>query len=105
MFLIASCSSSKKTVLSNSANTIQSVSNEGRDGSSIEKAIIIKAKSDMAGVDEEYAWLRKNYPGYKSNGQALLNKNKKPYDKISITTADGDKKDIYFDITNSFGKF
>ncbi len=59
----------------------------------------------MAGVNEEYAWLRKNYPGYKSQGQTLINKNKRIYDKLKITTADGDIKEFYFDITNCFGKF
>lgn len=106
---IAACSSTKKTgtAQTQTAATDAPVADSAgvRDGSSIEKAILIKAKTDMGGVDEEYAWLRKNYPGYKSMGQALLNKNKRIYDRIKITTAEGDIKDFYFDITNCFGKF
>ena len=105
IFFITSCSSSKQTVTSVNNSTTETVSKSDRDGSSFEKAIVIKSKSDLAGVDEEYAWLKKNYPGYKSKGQALMNYNKKPYDKITIVTAEGETKEIYFDITNSFGKF
>jgi outer membrane protein assembly factor BamD (BamD/ComL family) len=91
---IAACSTSKKTD-----------STGVHDGSSFEKAILIKAKTDLSGVNEEYAWLKKNYPGYKSQGQTLINKNKRIYDKLKITTAEGDIKEFYFDITNCFGKF
>ena len=108
LLFIVSCISTKKVTADNSnpqSVTGQTVSKSERDGSSLEKAIIIKAKSDMAGITEEYDWLKKNYPGYKTQKQALLNYNKRPYDKITITTNDGETKDIYFDISSSFGKF
>jgi len=37
--------------------------------------------------------------------QSLVFKNNKPYDILSIKTADGTEKKIYFDISNYFGKF
>jgi hypothetical protein len=69
-----------------------------RDGSSVEKAIVV------ASVDAEYQWLKKKYPGHKVNRQALLLKEKKPYDMLSITTKDGKTLDVYFDISSFFGK-
>jgi hypothetical protein len=75
-----------------------------KDGSSFEKAIVIEATTDYQGVKDEYAWLRQNYPGYKNGGQSLNMHNKKPFDILHITTIDGKKTDVYFDISKSFGK-
>ncbi len=106
-FIAASCSSSRKTASSKSSSAMESaaVPESEQDGSSFEKAVVIKDKSETTGVSAEYTWLREHYPGYKSLGQSLLYKGKKPYDKLSIQTADGEKKEIYFDISNFFGKF
>jgi hypothetical protein len=97
LILLTSCSSSK------------SVSGQGNqsnaDGSSEKTAIVINETSETAGVDAEYAWLKKNYPGYSSEGQALvMDKAGHPFDIIHIKTADGQKKDVYFDISKFFGK-
>lgn len=94
VIFLFSCSSSKNT-----QPTAE------RDGSSFEKAIIIKSKTDAAGTAEEYNWLKKNYPGYRMKNQSLLQHNKRPYDLLKFVTSTGDQKEIYFDITNSFGKF
>jgi hypothetical protein len=75
------------------------------DGSSFEKAIFIKETNEGSGVDAEYAWIRDKYPGSKVNGQALMNHNNRPYDVIHITTAASTKTDVYFDISNFYGKF
>ena len=74
------------------------------DGSSAEKAIVIHANSETAGVSEEYRWLKKQYPGYTLKGQGLAPINGKSYDVLTITTADGVEKVVYFDITGFFGK-
>ncbi|MBS1663813.1 MAG: hypothetical protein JST68_22400 [Bacteroidetes bacterium] len=92
--LAIACSSSK-----------HSTGNSTRDGSSYENAIVIKETSEKKGVDAEYDWLREHYPGYKRGRQALTTKNGKPYDVLSIETADGVKKDVYFDISKFFGKW
>jgi hypothetical protein len=101
-FVATGCSSGKK--INDGAGTSAAAPADQQDGSSFEKAVVIKEKSEMKGVSAEYAWLRKNYPGYKSNGQSLTPHGNKNYDVIHITTADGRKKDIYFDISNFFGK-
>ena len=76
-----------------------------RDGSGYEKAIIIDKTNESDGVAAEYKWLREHYPGYTMIRQSLQNKDNKPYDVLSIKTKDGENKDIYFDISNFFGKF
>lgn len=97
----AACSSHKKIVNTDNAATSASE----RDGSSYEKAIIINEEHERAGVDAEYAWIRKQYPGSHTNGQALMNHENKSFDLIHVSTADGKNIDVYFDISKFFGKF
>lgn len=101
LLAITSCSTQKHT----SGNSMQMSSNSEADGSSYEKAIVIKEKTETAGVHAEYAWIKEHYPGYQMVNQSLMNKDKKPYDVINIKTSSGQAKAIYFDISNFFGKF
>jgi len=107
-FLFA-CSAQKKTTKtakSTRANTTIAAESSTdstaigvqRDGSSYNNAIIINAKGESEGVNKEYEWLKKNYPGYKMEMQSLNIYKDKPYDILSIKTADGAEKKIYFDI-------
>jgi len=102
--LVVSCSTSKKSSDKTTGNYSTSAT-VAQDGSSYEKAVIIKEKSELTGVDAEYTWLKKNYPGYKMKSQAVKNYNKKPYDILTILTASGEEKVIYFDISNFYGHF
>lgn len=103
--LFNSCSSSKK--ISNTTTPEQTIisKNVARDGSSYEKAIIIKEKTESTGVAAEYNWLKENYPGYKTKMQSLNYYENKPFDIIIIITKQGEEKQIYFDISNFYGKF
>jgi len=101
--LMAACSPAKHN--SSTSNNSTQVSAGQADGSSFDNAIIINEKGERAGVAAEYKWLREHYPGYKSKSQSLQSNNKKPYDVLSITTADGTAKKVYFDISSFFGKF
>ena len=79
---------------------------EGGDGSTEEKAVIIKgAKDSQAGIAAEYSYLRKTFPGYKLRQQSLRGKAGTRYDVIAITTKDGRNIDVFFAITDFFGKF
>jgi PBP1b-binding outer membrane lipoprotein LpoB len=102
--LLVSCSATKKASEKSTNQYSSSIITE-IDGSSFEKAILIKEKTEMAGVDAEYAWIRQNYPGSQLKGQYLFNKKKRSYDVIEIITSDGIEKSIYFDISSFFGKF
>ena len=79
---------------------------EGGDGSSVEKAVIIKgAKESQAGIRAEYGYLKKAFPGYKLRQQSLQAKGGKKYDVLAITTKEGKDLDVFFDISDFFGKF
>ena len=109
MVLLVSCSSTKKTqapstINSSSSSTAVKGTTE-IDGSSYDKAIVVKEKNETKGIAAEYKWLRDNYPGYKLISQSLDTKEKKRYDIMEIETANGEKKTVYFDITNFFGKW
>lgn len=107
LLLIYSCSSTNSTSKSDAglSTTNASATTSERDGSSYEKAIKIKASNETNGVNAEYARIAKMYPGYRVKSQASGNKNGMQYDRISIITANGEEKVIYFDITNFYGKF
>lgn len=76
-----------------------------RDGSSMQKAIIIQEITETPGVAAEYKWIKANYPGYGTQKQSLTISNKVPYDVLHIKNAEGDEKDIWFDISHYFGKY
>ena len=104
--LAAACSSSKKNsgaMLGNSSYPT-SVPKPEDDGLSFEKAIVITETSETKGVNAEYLWLKDHYKGHKVKSQSLSFSNKKPYDIITITTADDKELKVYFDISNYFGK-
>jgi hypothetical protein len=73
------------------------------DGKSFETAIAIQEKTETPGVHAEYQWIRDHYSNYKVTQQRLTYHNKKPYDVISIEFDDGDKREVYFDISKFFG--
>jgi hypothetical protein len=95
-FFLVSCLSSKNGPSGPDAK---------RDGLSYETAVIINEKHEGTGVKAEYKWLKEHYPGYTSKGQSLTYHDRKPYDVISIELENGEKKEIYFDISKFFGKF
>ena len=103
--LAVACHSSKHVTTTPSGSTEQSSSSGAREGSSYENAIVIREKHEGPGVDAEYKWIRQQYPGSTVKSQALTNKNGKPYDILTIQTADGTEKKIYFDISNFFGNW
>jgi len=74
--LIISCSTTKR--LSRETKEDNVTVSSGNDASSYENAIVINEKSESVGVT---------------------------YDIITILTADGVEKEVYFDISKFFGKF
>lgn len=102
--LFASCSASKKITDLNQVQN-QNPPNIEMDGLSYEKAIVIMEKTESKGVSAEYDWVKKHYPGYKLNSQSLNIKDKKYFDILKIKTKEGEDLELYFDISNFFGKF
>jgi hypothetical protein len=80
----------------------------GGSGDSREDAIVIQnAENHRAGVDAEYLYLQERFGErdfhWRLVGQALLMGDKR-VDRLSIALTDGTMKDIYFDVSEFFGK-
>jgi hypothetical protein len=86
--------------------TLQDAKFAGGVGDSCATAVQIQGVDDeRSGVRAEHAWLAQHYPGHTVNSQALIDCNGKKADQLAITTADGVKKDVFFDISAFFGKY
>lgn len=81
-----SCSSSKSTI------------NVVRDGSSVEKAIIVRS------IAEEYEYVGKVCPDCEFQMQMLISVKKKHYDVLEVKNSDGESVEYYFDISRFYGK-
>jgi hypothetical protein len=77
----------------------------GGDGSSYENAIVISDCSNQEGVQQEYKEVRKRFGEYRLIRQVLLEHEGKMYDKLELELKDSEHVDVYFDITDFFGKF
>jgi hypothetical protein len=74
-------------------------------GSSIAAAIALPGiQHETQGVDAEYAYIKKNFPGWKLKAQSLISDKGRQYDAIQITGPDRAAKTVFFDITAWFGK-
>jgi len=77
---------------------------EGGDGESMEDAVVIKGAGDSVGaVDAESFWLKAHFPKFKKVRQALLGRGEKNFDMIELEGEGGQKKKVYFDITECIG--
>ena len=76
----------------------------GGDGSTEEKAVIIKNATEDTGVAAEYSYLSQHFPGYHMDEQAVMTDKGRSFDLLKITTAKREKKSLYFDITSFYGK-
>lgn len=108
-FIVIGCSSSKN--LTNNSNRVTRIDNAqfyGGDGSSFEKAIIIKAKTSSEGIAAEYNYLEKKYGrkyvDWQMIQQSLSYHNKKPFDILKIKYKDK-TFNVYFEISSFFGKY
>ncbi len=78
---------------------------DGGDGMSMDNAVkITGAKNEQEGVAAEYAYLAKEYEGYKIVSQSLINKKGKSFDVLEIRTKENKTVKVYFDISDFFGK-
>jgi len=90
-------------------NLLGGITFEGGGGRSPDAAVIIKgAKDTVVGIAAEHYYLEMKYgkQNVKWNlvSQSLLHKQDRHFDLIKIRLVDGSQKEIYFDITEFFGK-
>ncbi len=76
----------------------------GGDGSSIAAAILVKGANEATGVAAEYQWLRDHLPGFRPEQQALLGVGDRKYDQLDGVMPTGERRSVFFDITEFFGK-
>lgn len=81
----------------------------GGDGSSMEKAVrIIGAENSAQGVQAEYLYLTERFGmrgrDWSLEMQSLVKKEGKSFDVMMIALKDGRGINVYFDITEFFGK-
>ncbi len=78
---------------------------EGGDGRGAESAIVICGAADsMQGISAEYEWLEREYPGANMKMQSLRHEGDRIYDVLEFETEDGASRELWFDITEVFGK-
>lgn len=65
--------------------------------------VVVHASRDRAGVAAEYAFLRRHYPGYRSERQAEGSHEGTPVDVIGIIMPNGTQYHVCFDISRFYG--
>ena len=108
LLFCAACSTTKHTSShseSQATTAVASIPKSTDDGLSFATAVVITEKTETSGVQAEYAWIKQHYENYEIKKQSLSYHDKKPFNVITITLANGNNLDLYFDITNYFGKF
>ena len=74
-------------------------------GATLQTAIVLPGiQHETEGVSAEYAYIAKNFPGWKPGTQSLLSDKGRQYDSIELTGPGGSHQTIFFDITDWFGK-
>ena len=78
---------------------------KGGSGSSEQEAVIILgAESELEGVDAEYEFIQSLHTEFELDSQTFLEKRNKKYDILTVKLPGGSKKDIWFDITDFYGR-
>lgn len=81
-----------------SCATVKQSNNEPRDGSSFEKAIVVKS------IAQEYAYVKTVCPECQLQAQSLVFNKKKPYDLLIFKKSNGEEVVYYFDVSRFYGK-
>lgn len=80
----------------------------GGDGTSQDKALVVQSTNSIKGITAEYDYLTATY-GQKDmdwmlDAKFLTKSNGRHYDVFNLKLKNGQKKVVYFDITNFFGR-
>lgn len=77
----------------------------GGNGSSKEKAIIILgAENEWQGIDVEYNCIERKVGYFEIESQTFLDEGDKKYDCMKVEGSTGKKVELWFDITDFYGK-
>jgi hypothetical protein len=103
--LVGACHHTAPVATAPSPQTVLAPGAPGPNSVPCDTPVVVKAKSDQAGVDEERAWLNDHYPGHGRYSQSLGRRRGHPVDILVFQAADGRSVSVCFDITASFGHF
>jgi hypothetical protein len=80
---------------------------KGGNGGSAEGAVVIMgARNTREGLQAQSLWVGKTYWGWRRNDRTEVAKHhSRVYDQVAYLTPQGDRKTVYFDITDFYGKF
>ncbi len=77
----------------------------GGDGSGKEKAIIILGSSnEREGVDAEFDYIERKVGYFEIESQSFVDDGDKKYDCLKVEGVTGKKAELWFDITDFYGK-
>jgi hypothetical protein len=76
----------------------------GGDGSSLQKAVVILADNEQAGVNLEYRWIFDHFGRFRKKGVGLVAQDGRHYDVFTFELPDGSEQTVFFDITRFLGK-
>ena len=77
---------------------------DGWDGHDSKSAVFIRGALNTAeGLVAERIWLLHTYPGSRIEMRMVVGENDRLYDLVEIITAEGESKNIWFDISDFFG--
>lgn len=77
----------------------------GGNGSSKEKAIIILgAENEWQGIDVEYKCIERKVGYFEIESQTFLDEGDRKYDFMKVEGVTGKKAELWFDITDFYGK-
>ncbi|MDQ6799332.1 MAG: hypothetical protein M3041_00680 [Acidobacteriota bacterium] len=97
MLLIAACKTAPPPV-----KEVPAAALEDRSGDSMETAIAVPADAPSGGIDFENRWLFNRYGRFRRYFGGTGTANGRRYDVVKIELPNGDKKTVYFDITETW---
>ena len=78
----------------------------GGDGILLEQAVVIlNAENTKQGVAVENLWMKWKFGGSKKLEQQLSTVEERQYDVVTVELAGGERQEIWFDITDFYGKW
>ena len=75
----------------------------GGDGSSIENAVVVNARTETVGIRMESEWIYHYNGRFRKISSGLVAQGERHYDVIRVELADHTEKTIFFDISAFFG--
>ena len=81
------------------------ISYKGGNGTTKQDAtIILGASSEPEGIDAEYDYLESKYGEFELLSQEFIGEADRQYDLLRIQLPDGTEKEVFFDLTDFYGK-